>query len=104
MSRYWKAIVAAAVAVAITVVQTVLSNQADGNWTTEDTLVTVLAFLGAVGVYVTQNTTTDPQVAADESVVLVGAHARDRGAIGAVEAAVIALVIVVILVLLGVLR
>ena len=69
MSAYWKAVIATVVAIAITTVQAVLSAQADGAWTTEDTLVTVLAFLGAVGVYAKANTSSDPRVQANQSVV-----------------------------------
>ena len=69
MSKYWKSAIATAVAIAITVVQVVISQRADGAWTTEDTLVTVLAFLGAVGVFVKANTTVDPQAHRDQSVV-----------------------------------
>lgn len=53
--RPWKAIVALLVAVAIAVVQAAMSLIGDGNWTTEDTLVTVLAGLGVLGVYFTTN-------------------------------------------------
>jgi len=56
MSKYWKAIIATIAAVGITVVQAVQSSYADGSWTTEDTLVTVLAFLGALGVLAKANT------------------------------------------------
>lgn len=59
MSRYWKTVIATVVAIAITTVQTVLSSQKDGDWTTEDTLVTLLAFLGAVLVYAKANTPPD---------------------------------------------
>ena len=54
-ARPYKAIAAAVIAVAITVVQAIQSQSADGQWTTEDTIVTILAFLGAVAVYLTSN-------------------------------------------------
>jgi hypothetical protein len=53
--RPWKAIVAAAIAVLIIVVQVVQSQWADGSWTREDTFVTALALLSALGVYLTPN-------------------------------------------------
>ena len=54
--RPYKAYVAVAVAVAITVTQVILELITDGQtWTTEDTIVTILAFLGAVSVYVVGN-------------------------------------------------
>ena len=56
LSRYWKSIIAAGIAVAITVVQAVQAASADGVWSTDDTIVTVLAFLGAAGVYFKANT------------------------------------------------
>ena len=69
MSKYWKSIIAAAVAAAITVLQVVITQRADEVWTTEDTLVTVLAFLGAIGVYFKANVTDDPAAHRDQSVV-----------------------------------
>lgn len=51
MRRYWKGIIAAVVAVAITVTQAVESALHDGSWGQEDTIVVLLAFLGAVAVY-----------------------------------------------------
>ena len=51
MSKYWKAILAAVTAVAITTVQAVQAASADGTWSKEDTTVVVLAFLGALAVY-----------------------------------------------------
>lgn len=56
ISRYWKTVVAAVIAVAITMLQLVYSLQEDGVWSNEDTLVTAIAFLGAVGVYFKANT------------------------------------------------
>ncbi len=56
MTRYWKTIIATVTAIAITTVQAVQAAYADAVWTTEDTLVTVLAFLGAVLVYAKANT------------------------------------------------
>ena len=53
--RPYKAIAAAVVAVLITVVQVVKTQNGDGDWSTDDTLVTILAFLGAVAVYLTRN-------------------------------------------------
>jgi hypothetical protein len=55
MSRYWKSIIAAVTAIAITTVQAIQAAQADGSWSTDDTTVTVLAFLGAVLVYAKGN-------------------------------------------------
>lgn len=69
MSAYYKAVIAAACAIAITVVQVVISQQQDGAWTTEDTLVTLLAFLGALGVYFKANVTDNPAAHRDQSVV-----------------------------------
>lgn len=53
--RPYKTYAAALIAIAITVVQAIQAQSADGAWTTEDTLVTILAFLGAAAVYVTEN-------------------------------------------------
>jgi hypothetical protein len=60
-SQYWKAIIATLTAIAITVVQAVQAGSADGKWTTEDTLVTILAFLGAIAVYAKANEPAPPQ-------------------------------------------
>lgn len=56
MTRYWKSILATLTAIAITVVQAVQAAGADGSWSQEDTIVCVLAFLGAVAVYTKANT------------------------------------------------
>lgn len=56
MTRYWKSILATVTAILITTVQAVHSAQSDGQWTTEDTIVTALAFLGAVSVFAKANT------------------------------------------------
>lgn len=53
--RPWKAVVAIVLAVAITLVQVIQSQWGDGNWTREDTIVTVLAFLSALTVYLVPN-------------------------------------------------
>jgi hypothetical protein len=53
--RPYKAYAAVVVALLITLVQVVQAQGADGEWSTEDTLVTVLAFLSAVGVYLVEN-------------------------------------------------
>jgi hypothetical protein len=55
MSSYAKAIIAVVVAVLIAGAQAAMSALGDGNWTTEDTLVVILAILGAVGVYAIPN-------------------------------------------------
>lgn len=57
-TKPYKAIVAAVIAVAIVVIQVVMTQVADGAWTLEDTFVSVLAFLGAVGVYFKENPPT----------------------------------------------
>ena len=72
MSRYWKAILAVTTAVGITVVQAVQAAYLDGTWTTEDSLVVALAFLGAVAVYGKANTPpagqpSDPDVSETEA-------------------------------------
>lgn len=54
-SAYWKSIIATLTAIAVTVVQAIQASQADGEWSNEDTIVTVLAFLGAVLVYAKAN-------------------------------------------------
>lgn len=56
MTRYWKSILATLTAISITVVQAIQAAGADGAWTQEDTIVTILAFLGAVAVYTKANT------------------------------------------------
>jgi hypothetical protein len=53
--RPYKFYVAAVLAIAITVVQVVQAQWADGSWTREDTVVTLLAFLSAALVYTTEN-------------------------------------------------
>jgi hypothetical protein len=67
MSSYAKAIVAAVAAVIIAGIQAALSLLGDGTWTVEDTLVVILAIVGAVAVYAVPNKpyvqtggTTDP--------------------------------------------
>jgi hypothetical protein len=56
ITRYWKGVLAAVTAVAVTVVQAIQAQSNDGTWTKEDTIVVVLAFLGAIAVYATPNT------------------------------------------------
>jgi len=56
MSRYAKTWVAVIVAVLIAGLQTALSVLGDGIWTMEDTIVVLLAIVGAVGVYAVPNT------------------------------------------------
>ena len=58
----WKAYVAVVAAILITVVQVIQAQSADGAWTQEDTWTTVLAFLGAVMVYVVENPKTTKTV------------------------------------------
>lgn len=69
MSKYWKTIIATVCAVAITVVQAVQAGSTDGAWTSEDTIVTVLAFLGAVAVYAKANVNDVTGANRDQSVV-----------------------------------
>lgn len=61
--RPYKAYVAAAIAVAITIVQAVQAQSADGVWSGEDTTVTILAFLSTVLVYFTENPKIDKYAA-----------------------------------------
>lgn len=56
--RPWKAYIAAAVAIAITTIQVIQAQGKDGSWSQDDTWTTVLAFLGAVLVYVVENPKT----------------------------------------------
>ena len=55
LTRYWKGILAAVTAIAVTVVQAIQASSSDGAWTKEDTIVVVLAFLGALSVYAVPN-------------------------------------------------
>lgn len=54
-TKPYKAIVAGVIAVAIVLTQVIMTQIADGKWTLEDTLVSILAFLGTVGVYAKEN-------------------------------------------------
>jgi hypothetical protein len=58
MTRYWKSIIAAVIAVLVILVQAIQAQSADGVWTGEDTIVTILVLLSAVGVYFKANTLT----------------------------------------------
>jgi hypothetical protein len=53
--RPYKAIVAVVVAVLVIGIQAALSALGDGVWTTEDTLTTIVAVLGAIAVWATPN-------------------------------------------------
>lgn len=66
MSRYWKTVIATVVAILITTVQAVQTGFQDKAWTTEDTIVTILAFLGAVLVYAKANTPPPGERARDD--------------------------------------
>lgn len=68
MSRYNKTIVASLFALAITIWQGVESLLLEGDWTREDTFVTVGLVLNAVAVWAVKNTSTDPIVQRNESV------------------------------------
>lgn len=69
MSKYWKSVIATVAAILITTIQAVQASLSDGAWTTEDTLITIIAFLGAVLVYAKGNTTASPQAHTDKSVI-----------------------------------
>jgi hypothetical protein len=60
--RPWKAAVAIAIPVAIAVAQAIASAYTDEQWDVNDTIVVVLALLGALGVYLVPN----PIVKAEE--------------------------------------
>ena len=53
--RPWKAIVAVVLAVAIVAVQAIQTALNDQVWNTEDTMVVILAVLGALSVYLVPN-------------------------------------------------
>lgn len=61
LSRYWKAIIASLVPVALTASEAALIAFGDNKWTGEDTLKVTIAVLGAIGVYSKANVKPEEQ-------------------------------------------
>jgi uncharacterized membrane protein len=61
--RPWKAVVAILIPVAVAVVQAIAAAYTDEQWDVNDTIVVVLALLGALGVYLVPN----PKAVADRA-------------------------------------